>query len=74
LLTQGAPVLERIFAWILMPFLRRIVYSALYCNKPGAQERSLQVVEAIFKESMYNLITKGESMHFRASSRLMTCL
>ncbi|KAG0554438.1 hypothetical protein M758_12G095200 [Ceratodon purpureus] len=50
LLTQGAPLLERIFAWFLMPFLRRIVYSALYCNKPGAKERSLQVVEAIFKE------------------------
>lgn len=50
LLTQGAPMLERVFGWILMPVLRRIVYGALYCNKPGAKERSLQVVEAIFKE------------------------
>lgn len=50
LLTQGASLLERIVAWFLMPLLRRIVYSALYCNRPGAKERSLQVVEAIFKE------------------------
>ena len=50
LLTQGAPWLERIFAWLLMPLLRRIVHSALFCNKPGARERSLQVVAGIFKE------------------------
>ncbi len=50
LLTQGASLLERIVAWFLMPLLRRIVYSALYCNRPGAKERSLQIVEAIFKE------------------------
>ncbi|CAM6048869.1 unnamed protein product [Sphagnum compactum] len=50
LLTQGASLLERIVAWFFMPLLRRIVYSALYCNRPGAKERSLQVVEAIFKE------------------------
>ena len=50
LLTQGAPWLERIFAWVLMPLLRRVVHSALFCNKPGARERSLQVVAGIFKE------------------------
>lgn len=54
LLTQGAPLLERIFALFLMPFLRRIVFSALYCNKAGAKERSLQVVETIFKEVVVN--------------------
>lgn len=46
-------MLERVFGWILMPVLRRIVYGALYCNKPGAKERSLQVVEAIFKEVVW---------------------
>ncbi|CAM6081759.1 unnamed protein product [Calypogeia fissa] len=50
LLTQGAPPLERVVAWILMPFLRRIVYNALYCNKPAAKENSLHIIQETFQE------------------------
>jgi hypothetical protein len=70
LLTQGASLLERIVAWFLMPLLRRIVYSALYCNRPGAKERSLQVVEAIFKEVFVWFPFSPVSRLFRTNSFL----
>lgn len=50
LLTGGAPLWERVLGWFLMPFLRRIIYNALYCNKPGAIENSLKNIEEIFEE------------------------
>ncbi|KAL3693565.1 hypothetical protein R1sor_007216 [Riccia sorocarpa] len=50
MITRGAPLLERIIAWCLMPFLRRIVYSALYCSKPDAKENSLKIIQELYQE------------------------
>ncbi|KAG6542649.1 hypothetical protein Mapa_015980 [Marchantia paleacea] len=50
MLTQGTPLWERIVAWFFMPFLRRVVYGALYCNKPDAKENSLKVIQELYQE------------------------
>jgi hypothetical protein len=50
LMTQGASITERIFAWILMPLIRPLVGKNLKLDRPGTRERSLAVVESIFKE------------------------
>ncbi len=50
LMSQGASITERIFAWILMPLIRPLVGKSLKLNRPGTREKSLAVVESIFKE------------------------
>jgi hypothetical protein len=50
LMTQGASRTERIFAWILMPLIRPLIGKSLKLNRPGTREKSLAVVESIFKE------------------------
>ncbi|KAH8942516.1 hypothetical protein BDL97_14G104400 [Sphagnum fallax] len=50
LMTQGASITERIFAWILMPLIRPLIGKNLKLDRPGTREKSLAVVESIFKE------------------------
>ncbi|KAL2633850.1 hypothetical protein R1flu_005329 [Riccia fluitans] len=50
MLTGGAPLWERTLAWFLMPILRRVVYAALYCNKPDAKENSLKIIQELYQE------------------------
>jgi hypothetical protein len=49
-MTQGASITEQIFAWILMPLIRLLVGKNLKLDRPGTREKSLAVVESIFKE------------------------
>lgn len=50
LLTQGGSTVEKFLAWIMLPLLRRVIYRGLKCNRPGAKEQSLEVIDNIFKE------------------------
>jgi glutathione S-transferase len=50
MLTQGSSTIEKVVVWFLMPLLRRVVYRGLGCDKPGNKEKSLQVIESMFKE------------------------
>jgi hypothetical protein len=57
---SGAPWIERVLAWVLMPFLRRIVYNAMYCNKPCAKENSLKIVQEVFQEVFISFSVRTE--------------
>ncbi|KAG0561077.1 hypothetical protein KC19_9G035000 [Ceratodon purpureus] len=50
LLTQGSSTPEKVVVWFMMPLLRRLIYRGLGCNKPGNKEKSLQVIDSMFKE------------------------
>lgn len=57
MLAQGASTTERTVVWFLMPLLRRLIYRGLGCNKPGSRERSLEAIEAVFKEVRLGLLS-----------------
>ena len=50
LLTQGSSTPEKIVVWFLMPLLRRLLSRELGCQKPGRRERSLEVIDSMFKD------------------------
>ena len=57
MLTQGSSTIEKVVVWFLMPLLRRVVYRGLGCDKPENKEKSLQVIESMFKEVRVSLVS-----------------
>jgi hypothetical protein len=50
LMTQGASKTQRRFARLLLPVIQLVVDQDMSVTKPGQREKSLAVVESVFKE------------------------
>ncbi len=50
LMTQGVSKTQRRFARLLLPVIQLLVDQNMSVTKPGQREKSLAVVESIFKE------------------------